>query len=49
MAIGFRRDMLEDIHVVGKAHCRGLIRGEGGTYIIPRRPGTRSDGHKLTF
>ena len=49
MAIGFRRDMLENVHVVGKAHCRGLIGGESGCYIIPRRPGIRPDGHELAF
>lgn len=49
MAIGFRRDMLENVHVVGKAHCGGLIRGVGGSYIVPRRPSLRPDGHELAF
>ena len=49
MAIGFRRDMLEDVHVVGKAYRRELIGGEGGRYIIPRRPGTGPGGHELAF
>lgn len=49
MTIGFRRDMLDDVHVVGKAYCRALIGSEGGRYIIPRRPRTGPDGHELTF
>lgn len=49
MAICFRRDMLEDVHIVGKAYCGGFIGGEGGRYIVPRRPGTGPDGHELAF
>lgn len=49
MAIGFRRDMLDNVHVIGKAHCGGLIGGLGGSYIVPRRPSLRPDRHELAF